>query len=168
MSPYILTTERLQLREMTNGDVQNLMEIFSDPIAMKYYPSTKDEKETIGWIEWTLNNYKKYGVGLWIVEHKETGKFLGQCGIVPQEVDGEIQMEIGYLFVRQEWGKGYATEAAAACKKYGFEQLKLKKIISLPDVHNTPSAKVAERIGMTVEKTIFKWGKEVYVYSITA
>ncbi|HWO74628.1 MAG TPA: GNAT family N-acetyltransferase [Bacillus sp. (in: firmicutes)] len=168
MGTYILTTDRLKLREMTKNDVQNLMEIFSDPVAMKYYPSTKDEKETMSWIEWTINNYKNYGVGLWIVEHKETGQFLGQCGIVPQEVDGKIEMEIGYLFVRREWGKGYATEAAAACKKYGFEKLNLKKIISLPDVNNTPSAKVAERIGMKVEKTIHKWGKEVLVYSITA
>ncbi|WP_243355243.1 GNAT family N-acetyltransferase [Bacillus litorisediminis] len=168
MGTYILITDRLKLREMTKNDVQNLMEIFSDPVAMKYYPSTKDEKETMSWIEWTLNNYKNYGVGLWIVEHKETGQFLGQCGIVPQEVDGKIEMEIGYLFVRREWGKGYATEAAAACKKYGFEKLNLKKIISLPDVNNKPSAKVAERIGMKVEKTIHKWGKEVLVYSITA
>ncbi|MET3698709.1 RimJ/RimL family protein N-acetyltransferase [Bacillus oleivorans] len=167
MSSYILTTDRLNLIEMTKDDVPNLMEIFSDPVAMKYYPSTKGEKETMSWIEWTLNNYKNYGVGLWIVEHKETGEFLGQCGIVPQEVDGVFEMEIGYLFVRREWGKGYATEAAAACKKYGFEQLNLKKIISLPDVHNTPSTKVAERIGMTAEKTIIKWGKEVFVYSIT-
>ncbi|MFA1821871.1 GNAT family N-acetyltransferase [Virgibacillus oceani] len=166
MKNSVMSTERLTLRKMNKNDVGNLMKIFSDPEAMRYYPSTKEKRQTIEWIEWTLDNYNKYGVGLWVVEDKVTGDFLGQCGIVPQEVDDEIEMEIGYLFVRSAWGNGYATEAALACKNYGFEQMNLRKIISLPDVNNIPSTKVAERIGMNIEKTIQKWGKEVYVYSV--
>ncbi|TKC18818.1 GNAT family N-acetyltransferase [Robertmurraya kyonggiensis] len=167
MKTSVITTERLNLREMGKEDAPLLQEIFSDPVAMKYYPSIKDEKQTLDWIEWTLRNYENYSVGLWIVEDKDTGEFLGQCGIVPQEVDGEIVMEIGYLFARRVWGNGYATEAAAACKHYGFEQMNLSKIVSLPDVNNIPSTKVAERIGMKVEKTIHKWGKKVFVYSVS-
>jgi RimJ/RimL family protein N-acetyltransferase len=162
-----MSTERLTLREMNKDDAGNLMKIFSDPEAMKYYPSTKNERETMAWVEWTLANYDQYGVGLWIVEDRVTGDFLGQCGIVPQEIDEKIEMEIGYLFIRNVWGNGYATEAALACKNYGLEQMNLKKIISLPDVHNLPSTKVAERIGMHIEKTVHKWGKEVYVYSVS-
>jgi RimJ/RimL family protein N-acetyltransferase len=162
-----MKTERLILRRMTKDDTKNLMEIFSDPVAMRYYPSTKSEGETLEWIEWTQKNYDQYGVGLWIVEDKVTGEFLGQCGIVPQEVDGVIEMEIGYLFVRRVWGNGYATEAALACKNYGFEQLKLNRMVSLPDINNIPSTKVAERIGMQEMKTINKWGKKVFVYSVT-
>lgn len=112
MKDIVLTTERLTLRNMTKKDVCNLLEIFSDPIAMEYYPSTKDEKQTIEWIAKMLNNYAKHGTGLWIVEHKETGEFLGQCGIVPQEVEGVREMELGYSFARRVWGNGYATEAA--------------------------------------------------------
>ncbi|PLR66274.1 MULTISPECIES: GNAT family N-acetyltransferase [Bacillaceae] len=168
MNTFVLSTKRLNLRKMNKHDVKNLMEIFSDPEAMRYYPSTKDEKQTLEWIEWTLNNYIKYGTGLWIVEDKQTGDFLGQCGIVPQEVDNVIEMEIGYLFAKRVWGNGYATEAAIACKKYGFEQLNLKKMVSLPDVNNLPSARVAERIGMKAEKTIKKWGKDVFVYSVSS
>jgi RimJ/RimL family protein N-acetyltransferase len=167
MSAPILITERLILRKMNQEDACHLLQIFSDPVAMRYYPSTKNENETREWINWTLNNYAKYGVGLWIVEDKATGDFLGQCGIVPQEVDGEIKMEIGYLFVRRAWGKGYATEAATACKKFGFEQLNESEMISLVDVHNIPSAKVAERIGMSVKKKINKWEKEILVYSVS-
>jgi RimJ/RimL family protein N-acetyltransferase len=167
MDTVVLTTERLNLRKMNQDDAENLMKIFSDPEAMRYYRSTKDEEETFKWIDWTLGNYEKFGVGLWIVEDKETGQFLGQCGIVPQEVDGVIEMEIGYLFVRQEWGKGYATESAFACKEYGFEQMGLRKMVSFIDVSNEPSTKVAERIGMHMEKTINKWGKEVFVYSVS-
>lgn len=167
MSAPMLITERLILRKMNQEDASHLLQIFSDPEAMRSYPSTKNENETREWINWTLNNYAKYGVGLWIVEDKATGDFLGQCGIVPQEVDGEIKMEIGYLFVRRAWGKGYATEAAKACKKYGFEHLNQSEMISLVDVHNIPSAKVAERIGMSVKKKINKWEKEILVYSVS-
>ena len=167
MNNPVISTDRLLLRKMTKDDTENLMEIFSDPVAMRYYPSTKNESETMEWIEWTKNNYDKYGVGLWIVEDKVTGEFLGQCGIVPQEVDGVMEMEIGYLFVRRVWGKGYASEAALACKNYGFEILRCNRMVSLPDVNNIPSTKVAERIGMQVIKTINKWGKEEYVYSVS-
>lgn len=167
MCAPILFTERLILRKMIQDDAGHLLEIFSDSEAMRYYPSTKNDNETREWINWTLNNYAKYGVGLWIVEDKATGDFLGQCGIVPQEVDGEIKMEIGYLFVRRSWGKGYATEAATACKKYGFEHLNQSEMISLVDVHNIPSTRVAERIGMSVKKQIIKWEKEILVYSVT-
>ncbi|GMA61370.1 GNAT family N-acetyltransferase [Alicyclobacillus fastidiosus] len=166
MDTIVITTERLNLRKMTTDDVQNLMGIFSDPEAMRYYPSTMNEEETLGWINRTLSNYEKLGVGFWIVEDKSTGQFLGQCGIIPQACDGVSVMEIAYLFVRQEWGKGYATESAKACKEYGFQSMGLHKMYSFIDVNNTASARVAERNGMHIEETITKWGKEVFVYSV--
>ncbi|MFB5089065.1 GNAT family N-acetyltransferase [Psychrobacillus sp. PGGUH221] len=167
MDNFILSTERLVLRKMNRDDMESLLKIFADHEAMKYYPSTKNEKQTIDWIEWTINNYAKHGVGLWVVEDRVSGEFLGQCGIVPQEIDGIVEMEIGYLFVRRFWGTGYATEAALACKNYGFEQMGLRKMVSLIDVNNLPSIKVAERIGMKVEKTVHKWDKDVFVYSVS-
>ncbi|MBM7572400.1 GNAT family N-acetyltransferase [Aquibacillus albus] len=161
-----IETERLRLRDMKENDKDNLLEIFSDPIAMKYYPSTKNEEETVRWITWTRNNYRKFGVGLWVVEDKDTGKFLGQCGIVPQKIDGEVQMEIGYSFLREVWGRGFATEAARACKEYGIGTLELTRIISLIDPENTASIKVANRIGMVFEKNIMKWGKTLALYAV--
>lgn len=65
-------------------------------------------------------------------------------------------MEIVYLLVRREWGEGDATAAASACQQYGFEIMGYKRLISLIDVHNTPSIRVAERIGIQVEETIIK------------
>lgn len=88
MKDMIMKTDRLILRKMRRDDAENLLEIFSDPIAMEYYPSTKNEKQTLQWIDRMLENYEKHGTGLWVAEHKQTGEFLGQCGIVPQEVEG--------------------------------------------------------------------------------
>ncbi len=165
MASVIITTERLNLRLMTVQDAGNLLQIFSDPIAMHYYPSTMDEAATIGWIRRTLDNYDTYGVGFWVVEEKASGRFLGQCGMIPQELDGSPIMEIAYLLVRREWGQGYATEAAMAVKQYGFETMGYPKLVSLIDRHNTPSIRVAERVGMQHERTITKWGKPVLVYT---
>lgn len=105
------------------------------------------------------------GVGLWIVEEKETGEFLGQCGIVPQKFGDNVQMEIGYLFKRSVWRNGFAAEAALACKQYGFEDVNYSKRISLIGLKNTPSIRVADRIGMKCEGTIHRWGKNIYLYS---
>lgn len=152
---------------MTANDFNNLQEIFTDPVAMKYYNSTRNAQETNEWIQWTLENYAKFGTGLWIIEDKATGKFLGQCGIVPQEVDGVTEMGMGYLLVRKAWGKGYATEAALACKNHAFTKMKIKKVVAVIDIYNQSSIKVAQRIGMKKIKRTVKWGKWVDVYTVS-
>ncbi|MRH44602.1 GNAT family N-acetyltransferase [Aquibacillus halophilus] len=164
----ILITNRLSFRKMHEGDVGFLLRIFSDPIAMKYYPSVKNKEETVRWINWTLDNYRKFGVGLFIVEDRITGDFLGQCGLVPQKIDGEVKMEIGYLFVRDHWGNGYATEAAKACKHYGLEKLKVPTLVSLIDPLNVASIKVSEKIGMERKSTVQRKGKLLWVYGLDA
>ncbi|WP_269320294.1 GNAT family N-acetyltransferase [Bacillus sp. EB01] len=164
---YIVETNRLRLRKMTREDTDHLMSIFSDPIAMQFYPSTKTTEDAEKWISWNLDLYQKYSTGLWICERKEDGAFVGQCGIVPQIVDGVNEMEIGYLFVRKNWGKGYATEAALAVKDYGFDKLGLNRIISMIFYKNEPSIRVAERIGMVLEKRTIVKGRETLIYFTT-
>ncbi|MGE6204429.1 GNAT family N-acetyltransferase [Guptibacillus hwajinpoensis] len=165
MTAQVLSTNRLILRKMKEMDVDHLLEIFSDKEAMKYYPACKSREDTLKWVEWTLHHYKVYGFGMWIVEEKDSGRFLGQCGLVLQKIDGCVEVEIGYLFAKKYWGNGYASEAALACKKYGFEQIGLSKLISLIDPENKASIKVAKRIGMTYEKTVHKWGKRLELFS---
>ncbi|WP_139491690.1 GNAT family N-acetyltransferase [Brevibacillus dissolubilis] len=164
---YVLETARTRLRQLTTSDTQNLAHIFTDPEAMRYYPSTKDLNETIAWINRMIRGYDEDGIAMWAVEHKETGEFLGQCGLIMQEVDDVRETEVGYLFVRKFWGQGYATEVARACMAYGFGQLQRERIISIIRPENYPSSNVAKRNGMRLDKTTSWKGFTVDIYEIS-
>jgi RimJ/RimL family protein N-acetyltransferase len=105
------------------------------------------------YIEWNQNSYKN-GFGLWVASFKKSGEFTGQCGLVLQEVEGEREVEIGYLFLRKSWGHGLATEAARACDSYAAETLGYKRLISLIDPDNIASRQVAGNVGMKLEKKL--------------
>ena len=163
----VLRTDRLRLRKMTMDDANRLLRIFSDQVALRYYPHTKDHEETQKWIEWTLSNYRNYGLGLWIVERRCDGEFLGQCGVVPQELHGALVFEVGYLFVQAFWGQGFATEAARASRDWGFRHTDSRALISLIHPQNAPSARVARRIGMTLQEQIVWHERPTDVYAIS-
>ena len=161
----IVETQRLRLRELRQSDFGELYAMFNDPLVMRYYPSTRDERATQEWIDWMIHErYAKHGYGLWAVERKEDGAFVGQCGLLLQQVDGKDEVEIGYLFKSSQWHKGYATEAARACKEYAFTTLGCSHVISLIRAINVPSRAVAERNGMSVWKTTTFRGLEALVY----
>jgi ribosomal-protein-alanine N-acetyltransferase len=164
MTDKVLETERLVLRQMEMSDADNLMGIFSDPVAMRYYPATKSRDEAEAWVRWTLESYKNHGFGLWVAILKETGEFARQCGLTVQEVEGEQEVEIGYLFLRRFWGRGLATEAALTVRDYGFA-LGYRRLVSIIDPGNLASRRVAEKTGLALEKVVIKSGKKVCVYA---
>ena len=166
MKDKILETERMVLRRMEMADVDDLMGIFSDPVAMRHYPATKSKDEVEGWVRWVHRSYEKDGFGLWLATLKDSGDFAGQCGLVRQEVEGEDEVEIGYLFLRKLWGQGLATEAARGCKEYGFDLLGLGRLVSLIAPDNLPSRRVAEKVGMTLEREVYKWERQICLYSV--
>ncbi len=164
----ILETERLQLREFTLADTDNLAAIFADPVTMQFYPSTKDREETKQWIEKNMERYKKDGFGLWAVIRKDNNEFIGDCGITMQDIDGEIKPEIGYHIRRDYWKMGYATEAALACRDYGFNVLGLPELWGKIRKDNLASRRVAEKVGMKLIKEYAKDNGEIRVaYSIS-
>jgi RimJ/RimL family protein N-acetyltransferase len=144
----ILETDRLRLREMTLLDAELLLEIFQDPIAMRHYPSTIDRQGAIAWVERAQASYRQHGHGFWLAERREDGRFLGQCGLLAQDVHGAAEVEVAYLFARRFWGHGYATEAAGACRDWAFTHLAVPRVVSLIRRENLPSIRVAERNGM--------------------
>ena len=116
----MIETERLILRQYSLSDFDSLYEILSDPETMQHYPAPFDADRTRNWITWNLDNYEKYGFGLWAVVLKETGEFIGDCGITLQNIDGEILPEIGYHIHKKYWRRGFAKEAARAVRDWGF------------------------------------------------
>lgn len=146
----ILETERLYLREMDQADYQSLCKILQDNETMYAYEGAFNDTEVQEWLERQISRYQKWGFGLWAVILKETGEMIGQCGLTMQPwKDGEV-LEIGYLFQRMHWHKGYAVEAARACRQYAFETLNAKEVCSIIRDTNTASRNVAIRNGMEI------------------
>ena len=143
----ILETERLIIREYTEDDFNDLYEILSDAETMKYYPKPYDENGTVRWLRWSLDNYERYGFGLWAIELKESGEFIGDCGISMQNIDGEMLPEIGYHIHKAHWRRGYAKEAAAAVRDWLFRNTDFDAVYSYMKYTNEPSAKTAISYG---------------------
>jgi RimJ/RimL family protein N-acetyltransferase len=142
----VIQTERLLLRQFVPEDVELLAPIFADAEMMRFYPAPFTRERTQGWINWNLRLYAERGHGLWAMLRREDGLFLGDCGVVPQLIEGEEWLEIGYHMRRDQWGRGYATEAAAACHEYAFDRLGARRLCSIVDPENQASRRVAERV----------------------
>ena len=152
----ILETKRLYLREMNQSDFASLCRILKDDETMYAYEGAFSDDEVREWLDRQIARYQKWGFGLWAVILKDTNEMIGQCGLTMQNWKDDEVLEIGYLFERSHWHKGYASEAAKACKKYAFETLNASEVCSIIRDTNTASQNVAIRNGMTVKD---KWIK---------
>lgn len=152
----VLETERLLLREMTAADLPALSAILGDAPTMYAYEGAFTEAETREWLEKQLARYRMDGFGLWAAVLKESGEMIGQAGITWQQIEGERVPEIGYLFNRAFWHRGYAAEAAAACKRYAFDTLGFPEVYSIIRDTNIASINVALRNGMLLRKRFVK------------
>ncbi|MDZ5782556.1 GNAT family N-acetyltransferase [Marinococcus luteus] len=159
------STERLSFRSMQHKDHRLLKNIFQDKDVMRYYSALKSEKEIDEWIHWNKSHYLSYGVGMWIVEDRQNQRFIGQCGLVPEKIEGSVSIELGYLFTPENWGYGYASEAAATVRNFAFYSLDISMLISIIDPENTPSIKVAENIGMTYQRSVKRWNRSFSLYA---
>lgn len=144
----ILETERLYLRKMNQSDFKYLCKILQDEETMYAYEGAFNDEEVQEWLDRQISRYQKWGFGLWAVVLKETDEMIGQCGLTMQPWNDKEVLEIGYLFQRKYWHKGYATEAAIACKKYAFEVLNAHEVCSIIRDTNVASQKVAVRNDM--------------------
>jgi RimJ/RimL family protein N-acetyltransferase len=166
MTKTILETPRLLLCEFIPEDADALARVLCDAETMRYYPRHFERRDADEWIARNLRRYEADGHGLWAVTLRESGDVIGDCGITLQEADGVLLPEIGYHLRRDQWGQGYATEAAQACRDWGFTQLSVAFLISLIRPENAPSRRVAERNGMVTWKQVTHFGLPHYVYRI--
>ena len=150
----ILETRRLILRHLVLSDLDDLFHIYCIPDVVTYVPDApRNYDETRAELEWFMNGYpKRPELGLWATIHKETGRFIGRCGLLPSTIDGQDEVEVAFLISKSYWGQGLGTEAARAILNYGFEKLNLPRLICLIDKNNISSIRIAEKIGMVFEK----------------
>lgn len=157
----VLETQRLYLREMNQGDFQPLCEILQDERTMYAYEGAFSDEEVQEWLDRQIARYQKWKFGLWAVILKESDKMIGQCGLTMQPWKGTEVLEIGYLFNRAYWHRGYATEAARACKEYAFESLGADEVCSIIRDTNLASQNVAVRNGMIKTDSAIKHYKGI-------
>ncbi len=146
----ILETERLLLRELEVSDAKAMFELNSDPEVIRWTGDPPFESEAQ--VAEFLRNYPDYdrnGYGRWAVIVKESGEFVGWCGL---KLNEQNLIDLGYRFFRKDWGKGYATESALASLGYGFLALGMDEIIGRVARENPASVRVLEKIGMTFWK----------------
>jgi ribosomal-protein-alanine N-acetyltransferase len=162
-----LETPRLILRPHTLHDVEPSYQMMLDPEVGRYTGdggsiSLDEMRQRIK--KHVLGDYEKHGFGRFAVELKATGKFIGFAGL--KYLSHIDEVDIGYRFVRDQWGKGIATEAVNACLPYGFETLGLKRIIGLVMPANTASIRVLEKTGFQFEEERIEYDEWVRVYTL--
>lgn len=153
MKHYILETERCRLRKLDADDAESIYRLNQHPDIFRF--TTDPPFENIEAAREFLINYDPYsktGFGRWAVELKSTGEFLGWCGL--KFIPEENEVDVGYRFLPEHWGKGFAVETATACCKWGFEVKKLDRIVARIHKENIRSIRVAEKMNMVYEKDL--------------
>lgn len=145
-----INTERLLLRQWKDSDRESFAALNADPEVMRYFPGAQSRETSDRAIDMWRSDIAERGWGNWVVEEKGIGAFVGFVGLsAPRHaLPFTPCVEIGWRLAREHWKKGYATEAARAALRIGFEQLGLDEIVSFTSLLNLPSRAVMERIGM--------------------
>jgi len=162
---FPLETERLLLRPFEPSDADQIFETWGDPVAMRWIPSgahpdVETSRQRIGRF---MEHQAAHGFSLWPVVEKASGRILGDCGLILVEWKGP-DVELAYRFGRAAWGKGYATEAAGAALRYGFEVAGLDTIIAVTHPDHVASRRVMEKNGMRLTGTAHLYGRELVRY----
>ncbi|MGZ5039614.1 MAG: GNAT family N-acetyltransferase [Usitatibacter sp.] len=162
----VLETPRLVMRQLRESDWDPLALMYADPDVMRFIGTgvTLNREETWRSIANMLGHWQLRGFGMWALEIRETGEIAGRAGFI--EPPGWPGFELGWLLGKPYWGKGYATEAARAALRHGFDAMGRERIVSFIRPGNAPSIRVAERLGETLTGEIELLGAKSLVYEI--
>jgi [ribosomal protein S5]-alanine N-acetyltransferase len=168
-SPTVVCeTSRLILRHFVWEDLSPLTAMHLDPEVSRFIGGVKTAEQTRQRLEQWIAEYQRYGFSKWAVLLRSSGELVGRCGLSLEQIDGAGEWELGWTFARAYWGKGYATEAAMAAMEHSFRVLGHKRLISLIRPGNSASVRVAERIGMSYERSVQWNGMPADLYARAA
>lgn len=163
-----LLTERLTIRPFTLEDAPFILRLLNEPsfiehIADKGVRTADQATEYL--TQGPLASYQTHGHGLWKVQHRGTGQAMGMCGLIKRDTLPDV--DLGYAFLPEYWGLGYAREAARACLAFGRDTLGLRAMLAVVSPGNAPSIRllVALAFRPTGRKEL-EPGDEVAVYRI--
>jgi RimJ/RimL family protein N-acetyltransferase len=162
-----LLTERLRLRSFCKSDVDDYAALYADPEVVRYLSGgTEPWDRGRAWrhLAFLLGHWRLRGCGMWAVEQRATGAFLGVVGFA--EPAGWPGCELAWTLARRWWGNGYATEGARAALAYAFAVLDKDRVISLIHPDNRASIRVAERLGERPQGRIQHVSREMLCYGI--
>ncbi len=162
----MLETDRIILRPITKEDAQPIFAMRSDPQVMRFIRAAAAKlSEAENWVKLVSSRWADEKIGFCSLIEKQSGKFLGWCGLWRLEETGEI--EVGYAITKEFWRRGYAAEAAEALLKYGFGTLNLNKIVAVARPENRASQRVMEKLGMRYDYSGEFYGLNLVHYTIT-
>jgi ribosomal-protein-alanine N-acetyltransferase len=161
-------TDRMILRPFSSEDAEPLYHIFRGRDVLKYFPRpTPPPLERVEkLVQFQLDHWEKYGYGWWATTLAKTGELIGWCGL--QYITETDETEIGFLLGRPFWGKGFATEAALAGVRFGFEELEIESIIGITHPDNVASQNVLKKIGMSFTNEAEYFGMHCFRYSMNS
>jgi RimJ/RimL family protein N-acetyltransferase len=147
-----LETARLRLRPFTPADEDDLCRLYSDPEVMRYIGvgGVRTREQTAEALAKMVGEWGQHGFGMWALLDRRDGRFLGRCGLRP--LAGTPEVELGYTLFKDVWGRGLATEAARASVAFGFDKLRLPRLVAIAHPPNRASRRVMEKVGMRFER----------------
>jgi len=163
----MIETVRLLLRVFVPEDVEALAPICADPNVMRFYPEPWQRDDVDRLVRSNIARQERRGHSLWAVIHRDTGRFVGLCGLHDKSIDGVEEIEVGYILGSEWWGQGLGIEAARASRDFGFANLAVDRLISLINPLNTPSIRVAVKNGMTLQRELVLHGLPTSIYAVT-
>jgi RimJ/RimL family protein N-acetyltransferase len=148
-----LETARLSLRRFEIDDAPCVVELLNQPSFIRNIGDrgVRNDADARRYLrDGPMAMYDKFGFGLWRASRRADGAFVGMCGLLKRDILPDV--DVGYAFLPEHWGQGYASEVAGACLELGARRFGLKRIIGVVSEHNVASIRVLEKIGMRFDR----------------
>jgi RimJ/RimL family protein N-acetyltransferase len=164
--PDAFATSRLTAERLRPAHYADLLRMHQDPVQMELLGGIRDEAQTRDYLEKNLAHWEAYGYGAWILRDHATTQVVGRAILRHLTLDGTDEVEVGYSLDPARWGRGLATEIAAAILVHARNDVKLATVVALTTARNDRSRRVLEKVGMSLERELLHAGAPHLLYRV--